>query len=53
MEPHSPGTQGWLSLAQPNMGKEVLTQMVRATCTGALWTYMQTGSFEQGVTKTS
>lgn len=52
MDPHSLGTQGWLSLAQADVGKEVFTQMVSATCTGALWTYMQTGSFEQGVTKT-
>ena len=52
MEPHSPGALGWLSLAQANMGEEVLRQMVSATCTGALGTYMQTGTSEQGVTKT-
>lgn len=40
MELHSPGAQGWLSLAQANMGEEVLRQMVSATCTGALGTYM-------------
>ena len=52
MEPHSPGALGWLSLAQADMGEEVLRQMVSATCTGALGTYMQTGTSEQGVTKT-
>ena len=35
MDPHSPGTQDWLSLAQADVGKEVFTQMVSATCAGA------------------
>lgn len=40
MELHSPGAQDWLSLAQADMGEEVLRQMVSETCTVALGTYM-------------